>query len=60
MSASPIRIGNVEIVPLLDANIPPPPVSALFPNIPPEAWEPYKEFLEGDGRKLPLPVACFR
>jgi glyoxylase-like metal-dependent hydrolase (beta-lactamase superfamily II) len=59
MTSASLRIGNVEIVPLLDAAFPAPPVSALFPSIPPEAWGPYKEHLEGDGDRLPLPVSCF-
>jgi glyoxylase-like metal-dependent hydrolase (beta-lactamase superfamily II) len=59
MGASPIRIGNVEIIPLLDAAIPAPPVGAVFPRVPPEAWAPYKDQLEGDGSKLPLSVGCF-
>jgi glyoxylase-like metal-dependent hydrolase (beta-lactamase superfamily II) len=59
MTSAPLRVGNVEIIPLLDAAFPAPPVSALFPSIPPEAWVPYKEHLEGDGRTMPLPVSCF-
>lgn len=59
MGASPIRIGNVEITPILDAAIPAPPVRALFPNVPLEAWAPYKDLLEGKGDLLPLSIGCF-
>lgn len=59
MSASPIRIGNVEITPILDAAIQAPPVRALFPSVPLEAWAPYKEQLEGNADLLPLSISCF-
>jgi glyoxylase-like metal-dependent hydrolase (beta-lactamase superfamily II) len=59
MAASPIRIGNVEITPILDAAIQAPPVRALFPNVPLAAWAPYKELLEGNGDLLPLSIGCF-
>ena len=59
MSASPIRIGSVEVTPVLDAVIQAPPVRALFPNIPLEAWAPYKDLLEGNGALLPMSIGCF-
>lgn len=59
MTSASLSIGNVEIIPLLDAAFPPPPASALFPSIPAEAWAPYKEHMVGDGDRVPLPVGCF-
>ncbi len=59
MSASPIRIGNVEITPILDAAIQAPPVRALFPSVPLEAWAPYRDLLEGNADLLPLSIGCF-
>ena len=59
MGASPIRIGNVEITPVLDAEIHAPPARALFPNVPLEAWAPYKDLMEGNADLLPMSIGCF-
>lgn len=58
MGASAIRIGNVEIIPLLDTAAEA-PWSALFPNAAAEAWAPHKEFLSEDGSKLTLAISSF-
>ena len=50
-------IGNVEITSLSDGYIGF-PTSDFFPSVPPEAWEPYKEFLNSKGG-LTLNMASF-
>ena len=58
MGASAIRIGNVEIIPLLDTAAEA-PWAALFPDVAAEAWIPHKEFLSDDGSKLTLAISSF-
>ena len=44
MPEGQVRIGNVEIIGLTDAELEfPMPLSALFPKVPPNAWDPYRE-----------------
>lgn len=58
MGASSIRVGNVEIIPLLDAAAEA-PRNLLFPNVAQEAWAPHREHLSEDGRKLQLAISSF-
>ncbi len=58
MGASAIRIGNVEIVPLLDATAEG-GCRALFPSVPDEAWAPYKDSLVHNGHRLPIAISSF-
>jgi glyoxylase-like metal-dependent hydrolase (beta-lactamase superfamily II) len=58
MGASPIRIGNVEITPLLDASASG-GCRALFPSVPDDAWSPYKEHLGEDGHTLTISISSF-
>ena len=49
-----VRVGNVEIVSVLDASMTA-PWSALFPNIAQDAMEPYREHLSADGSQITDP-----
>ncbi len=58
MAANTIRIGDVEIMSLLDAAATP-PRHALFPNQTPEDWEPHKEYIGPDGKSIDLAISSF-
>jgi len=53
-----IKVGNVEIVSVLDAAMTA-PWSALFPNATQDAWEPHREHLVGDGSQISLSITSF-
>jgi glyoxylase-like metal-dependent hydrolase (beta-lactamase superfamily II) len=53
-----LRIGNVEIVPLLDGTLELPP-RAVFPAVPAEQWHPPVEQLNADGSRLVLSISSF-
>jgi len=56
-----VRVGDVDLTPVLDAVGLLGPYAELYPDVPPAAWEPYRErypelFSGGDWR---LPCTCF-
>ena len=58
MSGNVMKIGNVEVMALIDAEAKA-PCSMLFPSIAQEAWEPYCEFLADDCKNLPMTIPTF-
>lgn len=58
MATDRMTIGNVEIVALLDMVPPPYDPQVFFPDVPPEAWEPYGSDHLDDGN-LQLYYVCF-
>lgn len=58
MSTNVMRVGNVEIVALVDAEAKVPP-AMMFPTLAKEAWGPYCEFLVDDCVNLPLTIPTF-
>ena len=52
-----IRIGNVEIISLSDADLSFPPAD-FFPTVPAEAWTSHRQFLGEDGNLHPN-AGCF-
>jgi glyoxylase-like metal-dependent hydrolase (beta-lactamase superfamily II) len=52
-----IKIGNVELIALSDADLSFPP-SDFFPTIPAEAWEAHRQYLGADGNLNPN-AGCF-
>jgi glyoxylase-like metal-dependent hydrolase (beta-lactamase superfamily II) len=58
MAANVMRVGNVEVMALIDAEAKA-PCTALFPTIPQEAWEPYCEFLADDCKNMQLTIPSF-
>ena len=56
--ADSVTIGNVEILALLDMVPPPYETGEFFPDVPPEAWAPYKADHLEEG-KLQLYYGCF-
>jgi glyoxylase-like metal-dependent hydrolase (beta-lactamase superfamily II) len=58
MSGSKLRIGNVELLALIDVTAKA-PCTALFPSIAKEAWEPYREFLTDDCTNMDLTIPTF-
>jgi glyoxylase-like metal-dependent hydrolase (beta-lactamase superfamily II) len=58
MGANAIRIGNVEIIPLLDTAAEA-PWTVLFPDVAQEAWAPHKQHLSEDGLTLRLAISSF-
>ena len=57
MATETIRIGNVEIISLSDADLSFPP-SEFFPTVPAQAWMPHRQFLGDDGNLHPN-AGCF-
>lgn len=54
------RIGSVEIATLVDSLLEA-PRQALFPEIAPEAWEPYRDYLSDDGlMRMMIPAFVVR
>ncbi|MBI5284727.1 MAG: MBL fold metallo-hydrolase [Chloroflexi bacterium] len=53
-----VRVGNVEIVSVLDASMTA-PWSALFPNIAQDAMEPYRQHLSADGSQITISISSF-
>ena len=53
-----VRVGNVELISVLDASISA-PWSVLFPNVAPDAMEPYRQHLSPDGSQLTLSISSF-
>ena len=45
-----IRIGDVEIITLLDLSAPPREPTAFYPEVPANEWDKYKEFLDENGK----------
>jgi glyoxylase-like metal-dependent hydrolase (beta-lactamase superfamily II) len=58
MATAPLRIGNVEIVPLLDSSIVA-PCRLLCPDSTPEQWLPYRGLLDESGNNLTLSISSF-
>lgn len=58
MTSSVMRIGNVELTALIDAEAKVPP-ALMFPTLPKEAWDPYCEFLVDDCANLQLTIPSF-
>lgn len=58
MPITTLRIGNVEITPLIDATAEA-GTRAIFPNVPDEAWAPFKEHLSPDGHRMPISISSF-
>jgi glyoxylase-like metal-dependent hydrolase (beta-lactamase superfamily II) len=62
MSATVLRIGNVEITPLLDATAAG-GTRSIFPNVTDDAWAPYEEHLAADpryeGHRMPISISSF-
>lgn len=56
--ASTLRVGNVEILALIDTAATA-PCSMLFPTVPKEAWDPYCQHLADDCVNLPLTIPTF-
>ncbi len=48
--ADKVTIGNVEITVFVDAAPPPFDTTRFFPDVPPEAWAPYKQWLDQNGK----------
>src|SRR5436190_16881094 len=57
MPAPMLKVGSISIIPLSDGSFSP-PATDVMPSIPPEQWEPMKEFLNPDGT-LPLNFGAF-
>ena len=53
-----LRIGNVEVMALLDASASA-PCQALFPNQTAEDWEPHRAELDADGKSFGLSISSF-
>ena len=60
MASQPIRIGNVEIIAVLDAAIRRRRCARCSRTARWRQWEPYREHLEGNGDLLPLSIAMLR
>lgn len=45
-----IRVGDVEIITLLDLDAPPREPTQFYPDVPPESWDKYKEYLDENGK----------
>jgi len=58
MSVSSVRVGNVEIVALVDCQLSA-PTRAFFPDLTPEDWQPYGEYMNPDGKSFMLTVTSF-
>jgi glyoxylase-like metal-dependent hydrolase (beta-lactamase superfamily II) len=58
MSKNTMRIGNVELMALIDVEAKA-PCSALFPSISAEAWAPFSEFLTDDCKNMELTIPTF-
>ena len=58
MTNAPLTIGNVTIVPLLDAQAEG-GCRTLFPDVPDDAWDPYREGLVHNGQRIPVPISSF-
>jgi glyoxylase-like metal-dependent hydrolase (beta-lactamase superfamily II) len=58
MGTDSITVGNVEIVPVLDAAATA-PCSALFPTLTDTDWEPHKEYLSADLKMTGLAISTF-
>jgi glyoxylase-like metal-dependent hydrolase (beta-lactamase superfamily II) len=58
VGAETITVGNVEIMPVLDASAMA-PCAALFPTITDEQWSHHKEHLSDDLKLLPMSIASF-
>ena len=58
MSGSKLRIGNVELLALIDVTAKA-PCTALFPSIAKESWEPYCQFLTDDCTNMDLTIPTF-
>ena len=56
--ADTVTVGNVEVLGFIDMIPPPYDPGEFFPDVPPEAWEPYKADHLQDGR-LQLYYGCF-
>jgi glyoxylase-like metal-dependent hydrolase (beta-lactamase superfamily II) len=57
-ASTAIRIGNVEIVPLLDASAEG-GCRTLFPDVPDEAWAPYHDSLVHNGQRVQISISSF-
>jgi glyoxylase-like metal-dependent hydrolase (beta-lactamase superfamily II) len=58
MADNTIRIGNVEIMAVLDADATA-PCTVLFPSVAIEDWQPHKQHLSEDGRSLGISIASY-
>jgi glyoxylase-like metal-dependent hydrolase (beta-lactamase superfamily II) len=58
MAGNTLRIGNVELLSLIDVTAKA-PCSALFPSIAKEAWDPYCQFLTDDCANMELTIPTF-
>ena len=58
MTANVMKIGNVEVMALIDCEAKA-PCAALFPSIEKDAWEPYREFLVDDCTHMQMTIPSF-
>ena len=59
MSASSIRIGNVEIIAVADASGLSAPYKLMFPQVEEAAWEPHRHLMIGDGAHLGFCITTY-
>jgi len=58
MASNVLRVGNVEIMAILDASASA-PASIMFPAIPQDQWAPHGEYAAGENRIITLSMASF-
>lgn len=59
MGGNTIRVGNVEIMAVADADGLAGPCQMLFPHIASDAWTPYAEFLSADGKSMSMSITTY-